>query len=262
MRTHIFKLPSGIECEIVELATSHQEDLTSNSRNESHIEKLEKVIKDITLRVGSVQNPSKEFVSDMLACDKKKILVEARNFSMDFDPFVFVYEYTDKNNNKKEFKLELPIDENSFPATPVKRLVGDEWVDANYTEYSEVIKDVFTKLPRTGTDVRFTMLDGKGERIAATYTKNTINSSTPVIIRRPVKFQIAKDSKSIPIKLEVSKLPMKDTEHLRSLIKQVEGEVDTVISFDRPEDDATGNTASVQIDIIQTTAFFFPSGAI
>lgn len=262
MTTHIFTLPTGIECEIRELDTSHQELLTGNDKSKTHIVKLEEVIHDITVRVGSVINPTKEFIENMLACDKKKILVEARNFSMDFEDFVFVYEYKDKDGNKKEQTFNFPISEESFPTVSVKKLVGSDWVDANYKEYTEVEKTVNTTLPRSGTDVQFTMLDGKGERIAATYTKKTITSSTPIVIRRPVRFELSKDQKKIPIQISVSKLPLRDTEHLRSLIRKVEGDVDTTITFDRPEDDVTGDTSVIQMDIIQTTAFFFPSGAI
>lgn len=263
MVTHTFKLPSGVECEISEFRAKHQEMLTIGLNSKKFSDRLDEIIRDVVVRIGSNTNITPEVVKSLLACDKKKILIECRFFSLGFEPFEFNYEYKNEKGEKKQHRVVIDFGDEGFKTIPVKRVSENgDIVDADYTELDQIEKDVEIILPRSQEKVRFTMLDGKGEQIMATINRKNISSSTPLEIRRPVKFHIDATGKEIPIKLRLGDLSLADIEFLRKSIKQMEGDVDSSITFERPEDDDTGNTPEITLDVTQVTAFFFPSGAI
>lgn len=66
-----------------------------------------------------------------------------------------------------------------------------------------------------------------------------------------------------PIQLHLDSLPLLDIEHLRKLIKSVEGELDTIVEFEHPEaEHKSGSEKTVRVDLVAQNAFFFPSEAI
>lgn len=262
-QTHIFTLPSGIECEIKELTGKHQRLLTEQ-KNKSHNDKLSAMLADVIVRVGSETKITEQFVNDMLACDKKMALVEVRQFTMDFEPeFNFIYSYTDSNGKKQEVEMEIPVPEGHFKSEPVKVLEGDELVPAKYEEYSALEKKVQITLPRSKELVEFTMLDGRGEKIGQSTAKNNRSSHTVIEMRNPVYFVKKDNGNTVPVKLNLDKLAYKDIEALRKAIKDYEGRVDTEIMFEHPEAEfKAGAEKDVIIDVLGVTAFFFPSEAI
>lgn len=261
--THIFKLTTGVECEVTELTGKHQKLLTEQN-NKSHNDKLAEMLADVIVRVGTKKDIDTEFVKAMLSADQKKILCEVRQFTLDFDPnFVFTYKYTDNKGAKQEHVIEIPISE-GFNSEPTKKVLEDGTLgDADYTEYSEVQKEVFMTLPRSGEKIRFTMLDGRGEEIGSATNKNKRSSHTVIAMRNPVYFKEGSNKKMIPIKLNLDNLAYKDIEALRSKIKEVEGKVDTEIMFEHPEAQyKAADEKEVVVDVLGTVAFFFPSEAI
>ncbi len=266
MANHIFKLPTGIECEVKEFTGKHQRLLTESSKGKTHSDRLIELLTDIIVRVGSVTDITDKFIRDMLACDTKKALVEARQFTLDFETeFVFTYKYTDSEGSKQELEMVIPINEGTFPFKPVQIIDEDgKLSDAAYTEYSDVIKDVDIILPKSQSRLTFTHLDGNGEKIGVAVKKEHRSSHTILSMRAPkTYFKADKDKNETPMKANLDTMAFKDIEHLRKEIKRREGTVDTEIMFDHPEAETkSADEKEIIVDLISTVAFFFPSEAI
>lgn len=270
-QTHIFKLPSGPECEVTELTGKHQELLTIQS-SKSHTERLTELLADCIVRVGSERNITPEFVNAMLSGDKKKALVEIRQFTLGFqNSFSFTYEYLDSEKKKKTHEVVVDLDEKGeFPFRTMKiekevqkedGTTTVELVDANFTEYDEVLahKKVSLVLPRSGQEIQFTMLDGKGELIGSKTSKKDRSSHTLLKMRQPVYFHKKENGKdTVPIQFDLNRAAYMDLEALRKKIKEVEPDVDTEVMFEHPEE---GYKDEV-VDILSVVAFFFPSEAL
>lgn len=277
MNTHKFNLCSGPECEVKEMTGKHQRILTEQEKK-SHNDKLHEILEDLIVRVGSVHFPVMEgskdvtskFLKEMLACDKKKILTEIRQFSLDFQTdFSFLYKYQDSTGKKQETEIVVNLEEevgSQFPSHSPKNEIGGELSDLQFEEYSEVLeyKKVRTILPKSGEEVEFIMLDGVGEAIGSATKKSERSSHTLIKMRRPVKFvQKSEGRDVVPVQLNLDNLSIADIEHLRKKIKEVEGNVDTEIIFEHPDGDLAPNgEREVILDLLSTAAFFFPSAAI
>jgi len=256
-RTHKFKLPSGVECEVQELKGKHQRILTEQS-NETHSSKLDKILADLIVSIGDRGNVDVAFVQKMLASDRKKSLVEARQFTMDFETsFDFTYDYVDANGKKQDYPLHIELDE-GFPTKPL--MVIDEekgMIEAAYENYDDIQRAIKITLP-SGTEVEFDLLDGKGEELAMKTKKAARSSHTALTMRRPRYY-----SDGTPIQLNLDNLSYRDIEALRKAIKELEGQVDTEIMFEHPESELKSpNEKDVVLDVLGVIAFFFPSEAI
>lgn len=262
MNTHIFKLPSGVECEVKEMTGKHQRILTEQ-KSKKLGENLNELLADVIVRVGTNKSIDLAFVKEMLACDRKKALTEVRQFTMDFDPvFKFTYDYTDQLGTKQKHPLEIDLSE-GFPTTTLKVDDGKgNLVDAAYKEYDEIQRDIKVKLPRSGKEVVYNLLDGRGEQVGVNTSKNSRSSHTAILMRSPREFhKTANDS--VPVQLNLDNLSIKDLEFLRSHIKEREGQVDTEIMFEHPEAETKpASEKEVVVDVLGVLAFFFPSEAI
>lgn len=280
--THTFPLTCGVQCEITELTGEQQEILTIQD-GRSHTDKLNAMILSILVRVGSLSGSdlNEEFIKNMLGADKKRILTEARQYSLGWqDSFVLPYEYTidgegGEETLTEEVEIPLPSKHFAFKYLQVDKEVPDEenegqtktiQVDASYTEYAEIDRKRRITLPRTGLLVEFTLLDGKGEQRGANTKKKARSSHTLIAMRNPVYFEDKVDGKSkigVSLVERLSKLPIMDIEALRDAIKKYEGEVKTEITFEHPDaDNKPASEKRVKMDVLNTIVFFFPSGAI
>ncbi len=265
MSNHVFKLPSGVECEVKELTGKHQRLLTEQ-KNKDFNKSLDEVLSDLVVRIGSVQNPGTEMLKRLLSADRKKILVEIRQYSLDFEPvFKFRWEYVTKDGQKANHDLEIDLS-GGFPVKPLliphKEVGGVKWVEADYTEYEDIVRDMSLILPKSGTEVHWKLLDGVGEAIGSNTPKNQRSSHTQLKMRQPVELYAAKTD-TVPIQLDLDKLGLKDIEALRAEIKRVEAEVDTIITFEHPEAESKApSEKNVFVDVLAVQAFFFPSEAI
>lgn len=256
--TKTFNLLSGVECEVFEL-TGKQQHILSEQDGKDGNDKFVKMLATIIKRVGSVENPDEKFITSMLSGDRKKALVMARQFSMrDMDQekkFLFHYPYTDKNGIKQNHELEINL-ENGFPEKVYKKADGSP---LDCKEYSEINREYETILPRTKKRVTFKLVDGYGESIGSAVKKK---SSHTTFIMHNCRYYVG----DTPIQLdekELDNLPMSDIEHLRKVIFDVEGAIDTVVEFEHPEADIKPkNEKIVRTDLLTQTAFFFPSEAI
>jgi len=260
--THVFNLLSGVECEVKELTGKHQKMLTAGSKDFE--KKLSAMLSDVIVRIGDERQIDEEFIKGMLSCDKKKALVEIRQFSLGFEEtFSFTYDYRDLDNTKQTHEVNVHLEDGNFPSRTVKREGEEGLVDADYTDYADVLenKDKFITLPRSGKEVRFTMLDGRGEAIGSAAKKADRSSHTLLKMRRPVYFHKKEGgNEAVPIQLDLDELSYMDIEHLRKEIKLHEGFVDTEIVFEHPNSELGED--DLREDVLGITAFFFPSEAL
>lgn len=261
--THEFKLLSGVECEVKELTGRHQKMLTSSSSG-SFDDKLFELLSDVIVRVGDNRNIGKDFIKKMLSCDKKKALIEVRQFSLGFeDSFSFTHEYIDSDGGKQKHDVTVYLEDGEFPSETVKKVEDGKLVDANFDNYDDVLasKDREITLPRSEQLVRFTLLDGKGEAVGAAAKKSERSSHTLLKMRNPVYYH-QKDDKgeAVPVQLSLDNLVYLDIEYLRKQIKLHEGDVDTEIVFEHPESDKGED--DVKENVLGIMAFFFPSEAL
>lgn len=261
--THKFKLLTGPWCEVSELSGLQQHILSENNTKDSE-EKFALMIQSILISVGSVTNISLEFISKLLSADRKKILEEARRFSMrdteHENKFIFHYPFTDKNGIKQQHELQVDLTI-GFPTKPYLFIDTDgekKVIDVEEYEQLDKYREVRTILPREKKEVAFYLLDGVRERVAATIKEENRSSNTPLIARNPRYIE-----NGTPIQIDLNKLPLIDIEHIRKLIRELEGEVDTSIEFEHPEAKRLPrNKQIVKADLIGQTAFFYPSEAI
>lgn len=268
MNTHKFTLPSGLECEVTELLGKHQKMLTEQ-KNKKKGENLNEVIADVVVSIGDqtksqlVSELGKDWVKHLLSCDRKKILVEVRQFSNDYDPsFKFTYKYrSEVDGEQKEEEMEADLT-NGFKTTTVKVEKEGVLTDAAYSRVSEVEKKYELTLPRSEKVVRFTLLDGFGEEKALGIAKGERSSHTAIAVRNPV-FLDKTENDLVEVQLNLDKLSIKDIEYLRKFIKDVEGQVDTEVMFEHPESEyKTAHEKNIIVDLTNELAFFFPSEAI
>lgn len=274
-RTHVGTLVSGVEFEVRELDGKHQRWLTEQD-GKPFSEKLKKVLADVIVRIGTVTEIDDKFIESMLSCDKNKILVEVRQFTFDFAPmFEFTWEYTTESGEKAEKKIDIPLnEEGTFPTKPVmirneagelielSKAIREEngLADDEPYEYDEVTKRkaVHFILPRSKEPVRWEMLDGRKEDMASKIKKIERSSHSVLKVRNLVRF----DGET-PIQLHLDSCSLLDIEAIRTNMKEVEGKVDTEISFLHPEEELkSASDKNVVIDVLGTIAFFFPSEAI
>ena len=274
--TYEGKLLTGVSFVVKELTGKEQRLMTEQGdkkQGDSFLEMMESIV----ISIGSVQNPKKDFIKKLLSGDRKKILLEARKFSLigtdQENKFTFNYKYTNSKKTKEEHEFVVDLS-NGCPETPypifdpktgeVQKDETGKPLPVVCTEYDQVQKDVTITLPRSKKQVIFTLLDGFGEDIATLSKKKDKSSHTTLQMRNPRElYKKESSSEAIPIQLHLDSLSLVDIEYLRKAIKNVEGEVDTIVEFEHPEAEIKiGSEKTVRIDLVSQPAFFFPSGAI
>lgn len=268
METHVFKLLSGVECEIEELTGKQFRILTEKKKgaNNSHHTKLNEMLASVIVRVGKVKlsslsntpekkgelSPRMQFIQALTAEDRRFVLTEARQFSMDFEEhFEFVWEY-DHEGVTLEHRMSLPIPGGHFPFKPM-----DEQVE----EYDHLQREVELTLPRSGKKAKFTVLDGKGELIGS-HDKNP-SLATLFKMRRVQYFNPEHGEKGVWVTLPFDSVGQKDLGYIMGKMKENEGKVDTELKFEHPKADEMGLTGKeryVVLDVLDSPAFFFPQG--
>jgi len=269
--THKFILPSGVEAEVKELGGKHQRMLTEQ-KQKTFNEKLDDVLKDILIRVGSVKGKDIDdnFILSLLSADKKKCLVEARQFSMDWeDAFDFTWEYENLKGANVKHELSCDLKE-AFDVKPYQTLEQAKdgsisFKEAKYSEYADIVKRFEFTLPKSKKQLRVTLLDGKGELKGATTKKADRSSHTALLMRNP-SFMEKKTKDIVPMQLtagDLDDMNLKDLGFIRKIIKELEGRVDTELMFEHPEAKFLPQKEKNQVvDLLGEMAFFFPSEAI
>lgn len=279
MKTHIFPLNSGPECEITEL-TGNEQKLLTEQKSKKIGDALDEVLLAIVKRIGTRTSFDMPFFQKMISPDKKVILENLRGFSTDWDPkFVFKFEYEGSDGKPAEIEMDLDVSER-FAQLPPKVYNPDKnnGTDDNgndlplggfdaicVQEYSEMdaYREYEIVLNRTNKRVRLTLLDGNGERIGAMTKRDNRSTHTPIIMRNPREITKTASGNELPLVLNLDKLPFLDIEQIRVAIKAREGQVDSEFKFLHPNEESRpeGNKY-VGVDLLQQMAFFFPSQAI
>lgn len=265
MDTYKFKLCSGLMCEITEMTGKHFRILTKKTKGETHSTRLNRMLADLIVQVGGVKVSAQnaearlEFVGELLANDRKHILVEARQFSMDFAPnftFKYTYEFEGKEvedtmviNLEKSPKNDL----GHFPVTPNPKQFG--------TMYTKKDKEIEVELPRSKKRVKYYMLDGNGENIGS----RTKDPTASVIfkMRRTQYFNPNAGKEGVWMSLDPETLGMKDWGFLFNKFKANEGSVDTEMRLIHPKADELGlegENRYLIVNLLDLEGFFFPEG--
>lgn len=255
MLTHKFRLPSGVMCEVGQLLGKHQRLLTEKVAGKTHGDRLNAMLADVIVSVGSIQNPSADFVAEMLSIDKEAALVEVRQFTMDFEEkFKFRYNY-EKDGEPLTHDLEIDLKDGVFNVEQM----ADAWAEGRpEPEYKDIVRERELVLPKTGKLCQFVLLDGRGE--AYGMASKTKSSHTRLEMHKPKEFV---QGTATWKKLDLDNLPLKDIEALRDAIKGVSGKVDTEIRFRHPDADNLPETERwVTVNLLGTVGFFFPSGVL
>lgn len=260
MLTERIMLVSGVPAVVREITAKHQRILTQKSKKSS--EGMNEVIADLLESVGSIKVITPDFAENMLACDRKRVLVAARQLAVqgtEFEnTFLYEWEYTSAKTNSKE-KHKVSIDLTAgFPVKHMQKLNGEGVLeDVLYQEYDEIQRKVRVQLPRSGETVEFTLLDGIGEKRAAAIKNEEQSSHSTIETRNPVRF-VKTERDVVPVVLRLDTVSLLDVEHLRKTIRQSEGQVDTEFQFEHPEKENT----FITLDLTRLLSFFYLSGTI
>lgn len=250
-----FTLISGVEAEVKALVGKHQKLLTQQTKGTKHSDRLNLMLADILVRVGSVTNITPEFIEGMLSEDRRQALIVCRQFTMDFQKeFVYSYKYKHEGETKTfDVKVDLKED-GTFPITQMP---------VQYSEYADIPMQVFMVLPKSKVEVRFNLLTGKGERIGANVKKDQRSSHTIMEMRNPVYKLVREGKEDTWMKLPLDKVGVTDLDALRVAMKEAEGKIDTEIQFEHPLwESGEADEQDVVVDVLNTVNFFFPSGII
>lgn len=261
-----FNLVSGIPCEVTEMTGKHLRIMTqgSNMRTGAGIAT---VLEDCIVLIGG-KKPTPADIKTMLAADRKKALVEIRQFSLDHDPnFKFDYEWVDEDGIKEKIEYELDIttlqeqEENEipeFPETSYKKInEKGEYEEQSWETLEQVDKLCYTTLPKSGQKVRFQYLDGTAEEAATNLKTKDMNVNSAMALRNPVYLDKTGAGDGVWIRLDLDRLGLKDIGHLRTVMNMCEGKVDTIAVISHPKDESR----TARVDLVKQPSFFcMPEG--
>jgi hypothetical protein len=189
----------------------------------------------------------------MLTPDKRAALVASRQFSMDFEK-EFIYPFTyDDAITKATKTAEIPIELQDDGTFPIRRMAKQ------YKDYKEIDRTRQVILPKSGLTVEYRLCDGDSEKFVSLKKAEEVSAHTLIQMR----FARIANGDGTYDKLDLDELALKDIEAIRTSIKAEEGAIDTEIKFEHPDaENLDPKDRFVIVDLLSTTVFFFPSGAI
>lgn len=263
---------SGVEYEIRELETKHQEIMTDGG-GQFDGSNLNKIYADCITKVGGIGMPLDEkdrleVVGKMPSADRKKTLFHMRQLAVGdiFPTFDFDYKWEVYEDGQKKIETTqhtLEIDVNNFEETPYKKRTEEgDLEEVNVTDINVFPFTHEIRAPRSGYLVKFNVLDGRLEGVVASTKTKDRNSSTLVNARNPVYLSneegLKDEDSTNPVWIKFDKRPMADTEVLKKEMGIIEGDFDTTMVIEHPKRE--GLTATV--NLLSLINFFFPSGAM
>lgn len=182
----------------------------------------------------------------------QSIVVENKFISTDYDN---EEDWTDEERDIVEHIRKLNR-KGCFPTRPFRH---------TYDTYKEVLNNKFVEFDGEGMlegiRFRFRMLDGVLEQKVD--IRNS-SSHTKILARKPRYKQAGEDGKypenwKALESQDLDNLPLDAVDQIRNKMTYYEGEVDTIETFDNP-DETKGDQVSV--DLMSEISFFFPSGRV
>ncbi|MCB9047618.1 MAG: hypothetical protein H6550_15905 [Chitinophagales bacterium] len=290
---HTVKLLSGIPAVITNLGGKEQRILTEGKQGPTP-DKMNRMLLSFVKKLGDVtlsdlkDDEQLKLVSGLLSCDKQKLFIAARAITYESDPnYIFTYDYTDTAGKKRSKEMQMDLTD-GVPEFTAKKfdpsliagrsisdlrmnwqsirdtaedfdcMTVDEAKQAAVMEFDVPIKD---DPVITGGRVSICMMGEAGATYMQTVKRSEISSHTLLMARTLRHYVIGSD---IPINsriADIDKMHQLNLEYIRLVLRIFEGKVETVVEFDKPEDDnSLGEGATVQIDLLQELSFFFLSG--
>lgn len=264
--THEFKLLTGVKCTISEMDGSSQNILTRAGNTEKKNADFSELLRKHIVSLGTKTNITDDDIQNLLVWDRKKILVELRQFTLgNPKKFNFKYTWTEQNKAKNVEHIEWDL-ENMFAERPYSLLTGEFDEAGNpiiqpmeCSEYSQVLQKLENKftLPRSGKLSSITFPTTAEQNKWAKTDPKSFSSHTELQIFNPVYYEdIA--GKETRVMIEMNRLAYLDIEKIREIKNRLEGNIDTIINIenkDNPQQKAS-------LDLTQEISFFFPSRAV
>lgn len=255
METKKIKLLSGVDCEITKFKGKHQRYFTQEEYKKDG-KGVNLAISDIIVKLGSKNGVTEEEAEKMLSGDRKKIMIQARIFSLKrHKTFKFDYKYENEDGKMVTESMELDVDANDFETIPYKQ---------QFSEYDEIWELIKSRkwgnitLEDSKLEVFFLPIDGTAENKIHNTSKKTRSSHTLINAHVPVYLHKKKsDKEGALINVNLDNLSMDDIEDLRVAIKAEEGFQETKAIFENPE-----TMIDEEVDVLGIAAFFFPSNAM
>lgn len=258
--TTSFKLLTGVECTISEMDGSSQNILTRSGNTEKKIADFNELIKNHIVKLGSKTDITDNDILNLLTWDRKKILIELRQFSLGYPKkFYFKYTWTENNKMKRVENIEWDL-ENMFAEKPYCTIAQDgSIIPLECKEYSEVlskIENIFI-LPRSLKKASITFPTVDQERKWSKVDSKSMSSHTELQIFKPITYEEISGS-TTPVMIELDRLAYLDIEKIREMKNQLQGNIDTIIHLENSEN----ASQKVSLDLTAEVSFFFPSRAV
>lgn len=274
--------PSGVKFSVRNLIGEDQ-DLLTKQMNKGDSGAFNEMLSNALQSLGNLEKNriTPKVASSMLSNDRKFILLTLRQHTLDYkEMFEFKYEFALRqgHNAKEVYDYEVKLTHENFPVKPyywmrehldkLSREDGTgEFVRPDghiipfpelYPSYDEMLAEnkfvIVDALPKCGLKVRWELLDGLIERQFSEVMKNDMRVNLMIDMRKP-KYSFMKDGKEQWIMFDASKQHVIDLECLRSDIQDKEGNVDTSLTIQHPDDPARQQ----RVELIALPVFFFPS---
>ena len=274
-----FILPSGVPVKAYQLYGEQHEILTAAEYEDEH--RMVLLIQSLAITIGSIKigddEQGKKFITSLRAMDKRAFLANVRQATMQYEKlFKFTHKWVDSNGDNKDSPQEVKLNDveaynwiehidylaKTFGSTEeditfYKEINKDGTFKCfpssdRALEYSELETYYELTLPICKEVVRLEHLTWKGETFIAKFPSKKLNTNTLISARYP-KYK----SGDAWVNVNPAKLHGLDLAHIKTEMKKREGSVSMELRFDNPNKKSKDKI--VTIDLIQETAFFFPS---
>lgn len=248
MSTHKFKMPSGVQCEILAANMGDFEDLLKASQKPNGFnEALSKVLAEKIVSVGNVifetMQPyqREKFVNGMLPSDLDYCLLTMRQFAYDFpQEFTFFVEYNQEGKQvKQEFKF--PLQNGNFSFQPTEK---------QHENYSEIESSFVFEFGEKSIKIPV-MVGENAERIKKSAAGKTNLMPTDALALRGCAMKTDKESWLAMTAQDFKKMTPKAFNSILSEIEKREGKVFAQHTFTHPQ-----TQQETTINLLATKDFF------
>ena len=214
-------------------------------------------------------NQTKKEVNGLLVYDRKKILLELRNFSLRHrreegkEDFKFTYEFPVRQGKQQKFEYSVTFNDDSFPMKPYgfcqDAMKQKGMVTLNspvFESYQQILPFCSPQIMLSGFGtVEITLVTFETEQLFGTMKKGDVDLNTRLLMHMPKVLQ-EDDKPAINLNIDRTKYSVLD--RLESFCSEKDARLDTSIvvqSLDYEDERQS-------VDLITIPDFFFPSLAV